>query len=81
MEREEIKYRLQKAHWWEDRQGNFHRLVCDKETRVKFHKDHRVTVEIRSRFKQWVIVAEAYDRHVRLHGKLMIIDEFEIQLR
>ena len=81
MEREEIKYNLELAGWWEDRHGNMHRLVDNKETRVRFHKDHRITVEFRSRFKQWVIIAEAYDRYVRRHRKIMTIDEFEIQVR
>jgi hypothetical protein len=81
VEREEIKYRLQKAEWWEDRQGNFHRLLHDRETRVKFHKGGFCTVEYHSRFKQWVIVAQEYDRHVRQHGRNLVIGDFNIPLR
>ena len=81
MDREEIKYNLELGGWWEDRHGNFHRLVDNKETRIRFHKDFRITAEYRSRFKQWVIFAETYDRHVRRYRKFLIIDEFETPVR
>lgn len=81
MEREQIKYELQRSGWWEDRFENFHYLMNDRETRVRFHKDHRITIEFRSRFKQWVIFGEAYDRYVRRHGKFLIIDDVEIKVR
>ena len=81
MDREEIKYQLQLGEWIEDKHGNFHRLLGDRPTRVKFHKTGLITVEHRSRFKQWVIVGEAYDRYVRRHGKFLIIDDVELKVR
>lgn len=81
MERDEIKYQLQLGGWFEDRFSHFHRLVKDKPTRVCFHKRSRITVEYRSKYKQWVIIGETWDRHVRRHGKHLLIDEVQIPIR
>ena len=81
MECDEIKYHLQLGEWYEDRFNHFHRLVNDRPTRVCFHKHSRITVEYKSKFRQWIIIGETWSRHVRRHGKYLLIDDQQIQIR
>ncbi len=73
METEELKYKLQEHGWTETRHGHMDRVVGNREVRVRFD-GALMEVCVRSKFKQWVIVAQEATRHVQVtrRGKLVV---------